>query len=70
MAPMSGEELRSIRKRIGLTQVQMADELGWRSNSVARAERSEMPITEPIAKLARLLLKVRLDEKRRRRREG
>jgi transcriptional regulator with XRE-family HTH domain len=55
---MEGDELRRIRKRLRLTQVQMAERLGWHPNSVARAERSEMPITEPVAKLARLLIQL------------
>ncbi len=52
---MKGSELRTIRKRLGLTQVQMAERLGLAPNSVARQERDEMGISEPVARLSRLL---------------
>jgi transcriptional regulator with XRE-family HTH domain len=63
---MTGEELRRIRHRLGLTQKQFAEQLGWHPNSVARAERNEMPIAEPVARLATLLLKLAPSRKRRR----
>jgi transcriptional regulator with XRE-family HTH domain len=52
---MNGKELRRIRKRIGWTQVQLAKALGISSNSVARQERNEIRISEPVAKLARII---------------
>ncbi len=54
--PMEGQELRDIRRRLGLSQTQMAPQLGVHWNSVARYERGEVGIPEPVAKLARLLL--------------
>ena len=59
MKRMTGPELRRIRKRLELTQVEFAKEMGWHSNSVARAERGEMAISPTAARLARLLLVVR-----------
>lgn len=55
---MTGEELRRVRRRLGLTQVQLAERLGVAANSVARWERDEVPIREPIARLVRLLAKM------------
>ena len=55
---MTGRQLRRIRKRLGLTQVGFAREMCWHSNSIARAERDEMTISETAAKLARLLLAI------------
>ncbi len=52
---MKGGTLRRIRKRLGLTQAALAKRLGVRPNTVARWERNELPIREPIAKLIRLL---------------
>lgn len=56
---MKGEELRSIRKTLGITQVQLAEKMGVVSNSVARWERDEVAISEPVARLARILAKVK-----------
>lgn len=55
MAPMTGAELRRIRKRLGLTQAQLAERVGVTRNSVARQERGEIGIREPLARLIRLL---------------
>ena len=55
---MTGRQLRRIRKRLGMTQREFAREMAWHANSVARAERDEMKISETAAKLARLLLAV------------
>jgi transcriptional regulator with XRE-family HTH domain len=40
---------------MGLTQAGLAEQLGVAPNSVARWERNEMRITEPVARFARLL---------------
>ena len=56
---MTGDELRRVRKRLGLTQVQLAKELGVHWNSVARWERGEVGISEPVAKLLRILARPR-----------
>lgn len=63
---MTGEELRRIRKRLGLTQQQLAERLAVHSNSVARWERDEMPIRELTARLVRLLAKMPPGKPRRR----
>ncbi len=55
---MTGAGLRRIRKRLGLTQVGFADELGLHPNTVARKERGEEPVGLTIGKLARLLDKI------------
>ena len=48
---MTGSELRRIRTRLGLTQAAMAARLGVSGNTVARWERDEVRITEPVARL-------------------
>jgi DNA-binding transcriptional regulator YiaG len=53
---MSGAECRRIRRSLGLTQVEFAEQLGVTGNTVARWERDEMAIREPMAKLVRLLM--------------
>jgi len=52
---MTGKQLRTIRRKLGLTQKELARELGIHWNSVARQERGEVGITEPIARLVRLI---------------
>jgi transcriptional regulator with XRE-family HTH domain len=44
---MTGRELARERRRVGLTQVAMAERVGVTSNTVARWERGEMRIAEP-----------------------
>jgi DNA-binding transcriptional regulator YiaG len=51
---MTGDELKRIRRRLKFTQVQFAEHIGVTSNTVARWERNEVTITEPMAKLIRL----------------
>ena len=53
---MSGAELRRLRRKAGLTQAALGERLGVHTNSVARYERDEVGIPEPVARLARLLL--------------
>ena len=55
---MTGEELRRLRKRLGLTQVQLAARLGTHWNTLARWERNEHRIPEAAAQLTRLLVKM------------
>ena len=43
----AGAELRARRTALGLTQAQLALALGVSSNSVARWERAEVPMTSP-----------------------
>ena len=48
---MKGNELRAIRKKLGWTQVQIAEALRVTANTVARWERGERAISEAIALL-------------------
>lgn len=48
---MNGKELRAIRDKHGWTQVQLAEKLGVTPNTVARWERDEVGIREPMARL-------------------
>ncbi len=67
---MTGEELRRIRARMGLTQAELADRLGVTPNTVARWERDEVGIAEPAARLAQLLAKMAEESPRRSKRRG
>jgi hypothetical protein len=60
---VNGQELRKLRGT--RTQVVYAAALGVQPNTVARYERDELPIPEPVARLARCL--ARLARKRPRR---
>jgi transcriptional regulator with XRE-family HTH domain len=48
---MKPEQLRRLRQKLGLTQEELALEVGVARNSVARWERGEMAISEPAARL-------------------
>ncbi len=63
---MKGDELRQVRERLGLTQKGLGEKLGVHTNTVARWERNEVGISEPAARLVRLLLKQRTRPKGRR----
>lgn len=52
---MTDAELRRLRKRLGLTQKELAAKAGVTSTSVARWERGDVRITEPMSRLLRLL---------------
>ncbi len=52
---MDGRELKRIRRRLKVTQVGFAEQIGVAPNTVARWERDERAITEPLARLIRLL---------------
>jgi transcriptional regulator with XRE-family HTH domain len=52
---MTGAELRRLRQRLNWTQAQLADALGVAANSVARWEREEMGMREPMARLIRMI---------------
>jgi DNA-binding transcriptional regulator YiaG len=52
---VDGQEVRRIRKRLGLTQAEFGEVVGVARNSVARWERNEMAIREPIARLIRVV---------------
>jgi DNA-binding transcriptional regulator YiaG len=53
---MRGAECRRIRRSLGLTQVEFGEQLGVTGNTVARWERDEVAIRDPMAKLIRLLM--------------
>ena len=61
---MDGKELRDIRKRLGLSQSQFAEQLGITASSVARQEQGVIGISGSTAKLARLLLELERQKKR------
>ena len=65
---MTGKELKSIRKSLGLTQADFAALVGVAPNSIARQERGEMGIREPLARLVRLMAKQMMAEKEGKRR--
>jgi transcriptional regulator with XRE-family HTH domain len=52
---MNGKQLKAIRKKLGWTQVELAKELRTTENTVARWERDERGITEPMAKLIEIV---------------
>lgn len=52
---MTSRELRAIRKRLGWTQKRLAEAVGITPNGLAMAERGETGISEPLARLIRLI---------------
>jgi DNA-binding transcriptional regulator YiaG len=58
-APMTGKEVRRIRRKLGATQVQLANRLGVAPNTVYRWEADRVTVTAPMAQLLRLLGKER-----------
>lgn len=54
---MTGATLIRIRKRLGITQLAFAQRIGVTANSVARWERGEMKIAEPVSRLVVILSK-------------
>jgi transcriptional regulator with XRE-family HTH domain len=60
---MDGAMFRRLRKRATLTQRALAGRLGVTENTVARWERGEMRITEPMARLIVLTLKAKPDRR-------
>jgi transcriptional regulator with XRE-family HTH domain len=48
---MTAVEIRSLRVKLGWTQMVLAEAIGVTSNTVARWERGEMRISEPTARL-------------------
>jgi DNA-binding transcriptional regulator YiaG len=53
---MNGQDLRKHRTRLGVTQAELAALLGVTANAVARWERGERRIAEPVARLVKLLV--------------
>ncbi len=56
---MDGATLRRLRLRAGLTQRGLAERLGLTANHLARLERGEVRITDPVARLIMLTLATR-----------
>jgi DNA-binding transcriptional regulator YiaG len=56
VAPMEAGELRRLRRRAGLTQAALAARLGIKPNTVARWEQQVRSISEPMARLIRMVL--------------
>ena len=52
---MKGAALRKRRKALGMTQAGLANALGVTGTSVARWERDEVGVPEPVARLVMLL---------------
>jgi transcriptional regulator with XRE-family HTH domain len=50
---MTGKELKRLRTQMKCTQKQLAQKVGVTGNTVARWERGEVPISEPVARLLR-----------------
>jgi transcriptional regulator with XRE-family HTH domain len=56
---MSGEEFRRHRRRLGFTQVGLAERIGVHEITISRWERDVVAIPEPVAQLVRLIAPVR-----------
>jgi transcriptional regulator with XRE-family HTH domain len=52
---VTGKTLRRIRRRLRLPQTKLAALLGTTGNSVARMERDEQAVSEPMARLVLLV---------------
>ena len=52
---MTGEQLKELRKRLGLTQTQMAEKLGITLSAVYKIESGENNMSKPVALLAESL---------------
>ena len=59
---MKATELRKLRKVLGLTQAGLAKAVGVTPNAIALAERGERGISEPLARLIRMLAQVHTGE--------
>lgn len=55
LSHVDAKELRAIRERMGLLQVDLAARLGVTQGALSRWETASRPIPEPVARLARLL---------------
>jgi len=52
---MTGDELRQIRRRLGMTQVDLATEIGLDAGTISRTERGKTPISELVEFAVRCL---------------
>ncbi len=57
---MTGKNLSEIRGQLQWTQAQLGKVIGVTGNTVARWERGEMKISEPVA---RLILRIQAEQK-------
>ena len=60
---MSGKELKRLRVKMGITQVDLGKRLGVATNSVARWEQGTRIISIPMARFIRLIAQVHIGEK-------
>src|SRR5262245_15411064 len=67
---MTGAELSQARERLGLTQAQLSDALGMWRNSVARMERSELPVMKHTELAVKYLLLTMEKKSQRRKTHG
>ncbi len=63
---MTGRGLRRARKKLDMTQTQLADAIGMRKNSVARMERDEAPVMKTTELAVKYLLLVKESKPKRR----
>jgi len=63
---MTGRGLRRARKKLDMTQAQLADAIGMRKNSVARMERDEAPTMRTTELAVKYLLLVKESKPKRR----
>ena len=54
---MEGKQLRKIRNKLHWTQVKLAKEIGVTVTTLARWERNEVSISEPISRFIKLIAK-------------
>jgi transcriptional regulator with XRE-family HTH domain len=59
---MSGIQLLRLRKILGMTQARLADAVGVTTNAIALAERGERGISEPLARLVKVLVQIHTGE--------
>lgn len=59
VAAVKAGELRKLRKRAGLTQAALAERLGLTPNAVARWEQQARSISDPMARLIRMVLEAK-----------
>jgi transcriptional regulator with XRE-family HTH domain len=59
---MKGTELRRLRKVLGATQNELAKAVGVTPNAIALAERGERGISEPLARLVKMLVQIHTGE--------
>jgi transcriptional regulator with XRE-family HTH domain len=53
---MTGPQLRTARKRLGLTQAGLGDLIGTTGNTIARWERAEVSVSEVAARFIKHLV--------------